>query len=496
MAPALIPVILAGGAGVRLWPLSREAHPKPFLRLLGERTLFRRALDRVGALGRNDVQADRPWVVCNEAHRFLVGRECGEAGVVPGPIVLERVPRNTAPAVALAALQAGRHGDDPLLLVLPADHHVDDEGAFARAVKAALPRAADGGLVTFGVVPTSAETGYGYIRAGASAEGEGAATSLPVAEFVEKPPPKEAERMVAEGSHYWNSGMFLFRGSAFLGELERFQPALVQACRKAMQVPTEDAYRSAAGSPEIRFVRPGPAFEGVPAISVDHGVMEHTDRAWVLPVDFGWSDVGAWPALRELAAGADGNVIRGDVVALEAKDSVVHAESRLVAVLGIDGAVVVETPDAVLVADGSGIEQMRELARTLEGREESTASAQVVRPWGTYERVAAGPRHQVKRIIVNPGAALSLQAHQHRSEHWVVVQGSVQVTRGKDRVRLRENESTYIPAGTLHRLSNPGTEAAELIEVQVGDYLGEDDIERFADNYGRADATENKEMPR
>ncbi len=501
MSPTLIPVILAGGAGARLWPLSRESHPKPFLRLPGERTLFRQALDRVGALGRNGVQANPPWVVCNEAHRFLVGRECGDAGVVPGPILLEPKPRNTAPAVALAALHGARSGDDPLLLVLPADHHIDDEDAIARAVGQALPCAWDGGLVTFGVTPTAADAGYGYIRAGVLPDQPRTPTvphPLPVAEFVEKPPPERAERMVAQGTHHWNSGMFLFRASAFLDELERHQPALAQACREAMQAPTEDAHRY-ADWPDSHFLRPGAAFERAPSISIDHAVMEHTDRAWVLPVDFGWSDVGSWPALRDLAADADGNVIRGDVVALETKDSVVVAESRLVAVHGIDNAVVVETPDAVLVADGSGAMQIRDLVQALGegGREEATTANRVVRPWGAYERLAAAPRHQVKRIVVNPGAALSLQTHRHRSEHWVVVQGSVEVTRGEDRMRLQENESTYIPAGTRHRLSNPGAEAAELIEVQVGDYLGEDDIERFADNYGRADAvrTNSEEGP-
>ena len=490
MAPALIPVILAGGAGVRLWPLSRESHPKPFLRLPGDRTLFRQALDRVNALGRSGVAAQPPWVVCNELHRFLVGQECSDGDVVPGPILLEPEPRNTAPAVALAALQATRGGDDPLLLVLPADHHIDDEDAFARAVRDALPCAAEGGLVTFGVTPTAAETGYGYIRARSSDKEERESTGpLPVAEFVEKPPRQEAERMLAAGGYYWNSGVFLFRASAFLDELQRHQPTLAQVCREAMRVPTEDVYRPHADGPEIRFLRPGAAFERAAAISIDHGVMEHTDRAWVLPADFGWSDVGAWPALSDVAADADGNVLRGDVVAREAKGSVVMAESRLVAVLGIDNVVVVETPDAVLVADVSGVERIRELVQTLKegGREETATANKIVRPWGTYERLAAGPRHQVKRILVNPGAALSLQTHRHRSEHWVVVHGSVEVTRGEDRLRLHENESTYIPAGALHRLSNPGSEAAELIEVQVGDYLGEDDIERFADNYGRAD---------
>ena len=490
MAPALIPVILAGGAGVRLWPLSRESHPKPFLRLLGDRTLFRQALDRVRALGRVGVEAKPPWVVCNESHRFLVGQECGDADVVPGPILLEPTPRNTAPAVALAALHATRDGDDPLLLVLPADHHIGDEDAFADAVHRAMATASAGGLVTFGVTPTAAHTGYGYIRAGVSAEEQPpSAGALAVAEFIEKPPRQEAERMLAEGTYYWNSGMFLFRASAFLAELQRHQPALAQVCAEAMRVPTEDAYRHGADAPKFRFLRPNAAFERAPGISIDHAVMEHTDRAWVLPVDFGWSDVGAWPALRDLAADAGGNVIGGDVVALEAKDSVVLAESRLVAVLGISNAVVVETPDAVLVAGGSGVERVRELVQTLKqgGREETASANRVVRPWGTYERLASGPRHQVKRIVVHPGAALSLQTHRHRSEHWVVVQGSVEVTHGEDRIRLRENESTYIPAGVLHRLSNPGSEAAELIEVQVGDYLGEDDIARFADNYGRAD---------
>ena len=490
MAPALIPVILAGGAGVRLWPLSRDSHPKPFLRLVGGRTLFRQALDRVRALGRIGVEAEPPWVVCNELHRFLVGQECGDAGLVPGPILLEPKPRSTAPAVALAALHAVRGGDDPLLLVLPADHHIGDEDAFADAVHRALPRALAGGLVTFGVTPTAAETSYGYIRAvGSGTAGRDTTGPLAVTEFIEKPSRQEAERMLAEGTYHWNSGMFLFRASAFLDDLARHQPTVAQACREAMRAPSEDAYRHRAGAPEVRFLRPGAAFERAPAISIDHGVMERTDRAWVVPVDCGWSDVGAWPALRDLVADADGNVVRGDVVALEAKDSVVLAESRLVAVFGIDNAVVVETPDAVLVADGSRVERVRELVQTLkeDGREETASANRVVRPWGTYERLAAGPRHQVKRIVVHPGAQLSLQTHRQRSEHWVVVQGSVEVTRGEDRIRLEENESTYIPAGALHRLSNPGSEPAELIEVQVGDYLGEDDIKRFADNYGRAD---------
>jgi len=490
MAPALIPVILAGGAGERLWPLSRESHPKPFLRLLGDRTLFRRALDRVRMLSRGGVEAEPPWVVCNESHRFLVGQECGDADVVPGPVLLEPMPRNTAPAVALAALHAIRSGEDPLLLVLPADHHIGDENAFADAVQNALARASAGGLVTFGVTPTFAHTGYGYIRArGPGAGQRELACPLAVVEFIEKPPRQAAERMLADGSHYWNSGMFLFRASAFLEELNRHQPALAQACQEAMRAPDEDAYRCRAGGPEVHFLRPGAAFAQAPGVSIDHGVMEHTDRAWVLPVDCGWSDVGAWPALRDLVSDADGNVVRGDVAVLEAKDSVVLAESRLVAVLGVDNAVVVETPDAVLVADGSGVERVRELVQSLKeaGREETASTNRVVRPWGTYERLAAGPRHQVKRIVVHPGAQLSLQTHRQRSEHWVVVQGSVVVTRGEDRIRLEENESTYIPRGALHRLSNPGSEAAVLIEVQVGDYLGEDDIERFADNYGRAD---------
>ena len=490
MTPVLIPVILAGGAGVRLWPLSRDSHPKPFLRLVGDRTLFRQALDRVLALGRIGVEAEPPWIVCNELHRFLVGQECADADIVPGPILLEPQPRSTAPAVALAALHAVRGEDDPLLLVLPADHHIGDEDAFADAVHKALPRASAGGLVTFGVTPTAARTDYGYIRAdGSATAGRETTGPLAVAEFIEKPPRQEAERMLAEGTHVWNSGMFLFRASAFLDELRRRQPALAQACREAMGRPSEDAYRHRAGGPEVHFVRPGAAFERAPAISIDHGVMEHTDRAWVLPMDCGWSDVGAWPALRDLVADADGNVVRGDVAALDAKDSVILAESRLVAVLGIDNAVVVETPDAVLVLDGARVERIRELVQSLEeaGREETASASRVVRPWGSYERLAAGPRHQVKRIVVHPGAALSLQTHRQRSEHWVVVQGSVEVTRGEDRIRLGENESTYIPAGALHRLFNPGSEAAELIEVQVGDYLGEDDIERFADNYGRAD---------
>ena len=462
---------------------------------MGNGTLFREALDRAGALRRNGVAAQAPWVVCNEAHRFLVARECSEAGVAPGPIILEPSARNTAPAAALAALEATRNGDDPLLLVLPADHHVDDEDAFAQAVRDALPRALAEGLVTFGVTPTSVETGYGYIRA---TNVEATSTGpLPIAEFVEKPPRQAAERMVAEGTHVWNSGMFLFRASAFLTELRTHQAALHRACCQAIATAVAEVPRTPPHGQPCEFVRPGAAFEDAPAVSIDHGVMEHTRQAWVLPVDIGWSDVGAWSALRDFGSDQDGNILRGDVVAIDTKDAVVHAESRLVALLGIDNAVVVETPDAVLVADGAAASRMRELVQALKdaGRAETTDSNRVVRPWGTYERIGGGRRHQVKRITVHPGAALSLQTHQHRSEHWVVVQGAVEVTRGQERIRLGENESTYIPAGTLHRLSNPGPEVAELVEVQVGDYLGEDDIERFADNYGRANAADPKEMP-
>lgn len=475
MTQALLPVLLAGGAGTRLWPLSRRLHPKPFLSLLGDGTPFGQTLARLGALEGSGLDLEAPVVVCNEEHRFLVAEEFRLANREPGAVILESVSRNTAPALCLAALHAAAEGSDPVLLALPSDHHIRDQDAFARAVRCALDCARRGGMVTFGVRPQAPETGYGYIRA-AGTDGAG---PLPVAEFVEKPAAARARGFLERGGWYWNSGMFMLRAGAWLEELGRFQPEVLAACREAMAAPVRDSV----------FVRPGSALSRAPSISVDRAVMERTDSAFVLPVDIGWSDVGTWTALAQAAAAdAEGNVLRGDVTALDTTGSLVIAESRLVAALGLRGAVVVETPDAVLVADRDALTGAGDLVRTLAaaGRGETANHRRVVRPWGSYELLASGEGHQVKRLEVRPGAALSLQVHRRRSEHWVVVRGSVEVTRGGDTFVLRENESAYIPAGVRHRLTNPGDVPVEVIEVQAGDYLGEDDIERFEDDYGRA----------
>ncbi len=467
----LQPVLLSGGSGTRLWPLSREAYPKQFLPLVGADTMLQATWRRVEALS-----SKPPLVVANEDHRFLVAEQLRVIGAPTPRIVLEPVGRNTAPAIAAAALIAARDGD-PLLLVLPSDHVVRDAEAFRRAVLTAAPAAEAGALVTFGIVPTAPETGFGYIQAEAG-QAEAGEDVRRVLRFVEKPDAATAQRYLDAGGYYWNSGMFLFRASCFLDELARFRPDIL------------DAARAACGhlDPDGEFLRlDKAAFAASPSESIDYAVMEKTDAAMVLPVEIGWNDVGSWSALWDVSEQDDnGNAHHGDVIAIDSRNSYAYAR-RLVALVGVDDLVVVETDDAVLVAAKDKVQEVKQVVARLKADRRSQAALhrEVHRPWGSYDSVDMGARFQVKRIKVKPGAALSLQSHAHRAEHWIVVSGTARVTRNNDVFELFANQSTYIPIGAKHRLENPGAEMLELIEVQSGDYLGEDDIVRYEDVYGR-----------
>ncbi|MEM1436256.1 MAG: mannose-1-phosphate guanylyltransferase/mannose-6-phosphate isomerase [Pseudomonadota bacterium] len=466
----LVPVILAGGTGSRLWPVSRELRPKQFLRLTGELSLLQQTLKRAA-----ECTSAAPVILCNHEHRFIVAEQCREIGIAPSAVVLEPAPRNTAPAIALAArLVAQQKGQDARLLVLPSDHLIQRDDDFVAAVKTALRAEADQ-LVTFGIKPNRPETGYGYIESVAG----GAASGLQkVAEFVEKPVLEKAQAYVDSGRFYWNSGMFLLPIEALLADFQKHAPEVLKAIDAAMTEVETD----------LDFLRPGPAFTASPSISIDFAVMGQTAQASVLPIDVGWSDIGSWQALREVSSqDAAGNAVEGDVLTVDTSNSYLRSESRLLATLGIDGLVVIETSDAVLVAAEDRVQDIKQLVSGLKeaGRSEHLLHRRVFRPWGSYETVGDGDRYQVKRITVNPGSSISLQLHHHRAEHWVVVRGTAEVTRGEEKALVSENESTYIPIGTIHRLSNPGKLPLELIEVQVGAYLGEDDIVRLQDDYGR-----------
>ena len=465
----LQPVLLSGGSGTRLWPLSREAYPKQFLPLVGEETMLQATWLRIAPLA-----SAAPIVVANESHRFLVAEQLRLVGAPVPRIVLEPVGRNTAPAIAVAALQALADGGDPLLLVLPSDHVVANVDAFRAAVREASVAAEAGALVTFGIVPTAPETGFGYIEAK-----DGTATGARrVERFVEKPDLATAQRYVQGGGYYWNSGMFLFRASRVLAELERFRPDIVAACRAAFDAARRDG----------DFIRlDAAAFTASPSDSIDYAVMERTDAAMVLPVDIGWNDVGSWSALWDVTErDAEGNAHHGDVIAVDSRNSYAYAR-RLVALVGVDDLVVVETDDAVLVARKDRVQQVKEVVAQLKAAQRSQVALhrEVHRPWGSYDSVDVGDGFQVKRIKVKPGATLSLQSHEHRAEHWIVVRGTARVTRGEEVFDLNANESTYIPIGARHRLENPAEGMLELIEVQSGAYLGEDDIVRYEDAYGR-----------
>jgi len=467
----ILPVVMAGGSGTRLWPLSREMYPKQFLALEAGQSMLQSTVGRLQGL---DVL--KPVVICNENHRFLVAEQLRQMGALQGNILLEPVGRNTAPAVALAALQARRDGADPLMLVLAADHMIQDTLAFQAAVGKALPLAEQGALVTFGIVAQRPETGYGYIRRGKSvAEG-----AYAVAAFVEKPNLAVAESYIAEGGYDWNSGMFLFRASRYLQELQAHRPDVLQACEAAM----------ADAQSDMDFVRVNEAlFRACPDVSIDYAVMEKTSDAVLVPMDAGWSDVGAFAALWEvLPQDAQGNVHRGDVLSHDSHNNLVMSENALVATVGLQDTVVVQTKDAVFVAPRARASEVKLIVEQLKraGRTEHQLHREVFRPWGKYDSVDASSRYQVKRITVKPGARLSVQMHHHRAEHWIVVSGTANVTLDGQQHLLTENQSIYLPVGAVHALENPGKIPLELIEVQVGSYLGEDDIVRFEDLYGRA----------
>ena len=461
----LQPVLLSGGSGTRLWPLSREAYPKQFLPLAGDDTMVQATWRRVAPLA-----TTAPIVVANEEHRFLVAEQLRQIDAPVPAILLEPVGRNTAPAIAAAALQAMVEGHDPLLLVLPSDHVVRNEEGFRTAVRDASAAAEAGALVTFGIVPDAPETGFGYIQADA---GDGLRRVL---RFVEKPDAETAQSYLEAGGYYWNSGMFLFRASRYLEELRKFRPDILDAVSLAFASAQRDG----------DFIRlDKEAFAASPA---DYAVMEKTADAMVLPVDIGWNDVGSWSALWDVAErDADGNAHHGDVIAVDTRNSYAYAQ-RLVALVGVDDMVVVETDDAILVARKDRVQDVKLVVAQLKESQRSQAvlHRKVYRPWGAYDSIDMGERFQVKRITVKPGGVLSLQMHHHRAEHWIVVSGTAKVTRGEDTLLLSENQSTYIPLGVTHRLENPGMVPLELIEVQSGSYLGEDDIVRFEDAYGRS----------
>ena len=476
----LIPVILCGGTGTRLWPLSRASYPKQYWPLSGEgdATLLQQTQQRLQGLD----GLESPLLICNEDHRFIVAEQMRQIDVVPSAILLEPLGRNTAPAVTVAALQATASGEDPLLLVLAADHMIRDAAGFREAVESGRGAAESGRLVTFGIVPTAPETGYGYIEA-AEPFRPGELAEVPIARFVEKPDQATAEQFLATGRFAWNSGMFLFKASAMLAELERLAPDVVSCCRAALEQDSAD----------LDFLRlEREAFARCPNVAIDVAVMEQTTLGSVLPLDVGWSDVGSWSALWETGdRDGDGNVLQGRVISQESRNCYLRSEHRLVVGLGVENLVVVETDDAVLIADRSRAQDIKTVVKQLEadGSPEGKAHRKIYRPWGSYTGVTEGSRWQVKRISVNPGASLSLQMHHHRAEHWIVVKGTAIVELNGEEQLLAENQSTYIPLGCKHRLSNPGKIPVEMIEVQSGEYLGEDDIVRFQDRYGRSELT-------
>jgi mannose-1-phosphate guanylyltransferase/mannose-6-phosphate isomerase len=466
------PVLLCGGSGTRLWPLSRTHYPKQFLRLAGEFSLLQdtmRRLEGLDGLGGG-------IAVANEIHRFLLAEQFREIGL-KADILLEPVARNTAPAVAAAAIYALKQGeveDIPLLLVLPSDHVISDVAAFQRAIQAAMPHALSGALVTFGIVPTRAETGYGYIHRGQAKDG-----GYVLDRFVEKPDVKTAQAYLESGEYLWNSGIFLFRADAYLSALERFAP----------EIRTNVATSVGNARQDMDFLRLEQAsFSTSPADSIDYAVMEKISNGVVIPLDAGWNDIGAWDALASLGrTDGSGNTVQGDVLSIDTRNSVIYSDGRLVATVGVSDLVIVATKDAVLVADKANAQAVKKVVEALksDSRPETEFQHIVHRPWGSYEGLAQAPRYQVKRIMVKPGASLSLQKHHHRAEHWVVVKGTAKIVRGEDVLLLSENQSTYIPLGVVHRLENPGCIDLELVEIQSGSYLGEDDIVRFEDNYGR-----------
>nr|WP_067515355.1 mannose-1-phosphate guanylyltransferase/mannose-6-phosphate isomerase [Endozoicomonas ascidiicola] len=470
----MVPVILSGGSGSRLWPQSRSLHPKQFLPLVNKRSMLQNTVARLEGF----IEFAKPMLIANEEHRFLAAEQFRQMGIEASAIILEPVGRNTAPAVALAAIKAlSDYKEDSILLVLAADHVINDEQAFRHAVESAVSAARDGKLVTFGIVPSHPETGYGYIKS--RCQSEDSVQALAVEEFVEKPDQATAEQYLISGDYYWNSGMFMFKASRYLEELKQFRPDILAACEKAIAVE----------HPDLDFVRlDEAAFKACPCDSIDYAVMEKTQDAVVIPLAAGWSDVGSWSSLWDVAEKDDlGNAISGDVILYDTQNTYVRSEKKLVATVGVHDLIITESDDAILVASKDQDQNVKKIVEQLKaaGRPEAKLHRKVYRPWGAYDSIDSGERYQVKRITVKPGAQLSLQKHHHRAEHWIVVKGTALVTNGDQEILLTENQSTYIPVGVIHRLANPGKLELELIEVQSGAYLGEDDIVRYEDSYGR-----------
>ncbi len=469
----IIPVILAGGSGTRLWPLSRELFPKQLINLYNQDTMIQNTilrLDGIEGMG-------APMVICNEDHRFMTAEQLRLIDKDPMAIILEPVGRNTAPAIALAALKLLESNEDPIMLVLPADHVIEKTDAFHQAIATGERLAGQGNLITFGIVPSTPETGYGYIQKGEEIDSE--SNTCKIARFVEKPDLETAKAYLAANEYCWNSGMFMFKASTIVNEFQKYVPAMLELCKKAM----------AGGKTDLDFLRIDQAvFEQIEPDSIDYAVMEKTGHGAMIPLDAGWNDLGSFDALwRTGKQNDDANVLDGDVICHDVKNSFIHSGSRLVSAVGLDGFVIVETKDSVLVSPRDRVQDVKKIVNRLKelNREESVCHPRVYRPWGDYETIDTADRYQVKRITVKPGAKLSLQKHFHRAEHWTVVSGTAIVIRGEEEILLKEDESTYIPLGTLHRLENPGKIPLELIEVQSGAYLGEDDIVRFDDVYGR-----------
>ena len=468
----IIPVILLGGSGTRLWPVSRKNHPKQFLNLMEDQTLLQATLSRLDGIE----NLESSIVLCNEEHRFTTAEQLAEMDRELGDIILEPVGKNTAPAVTIAALRALEKQDDALLLVLPADHVIKNTQAFHDAINKAIKAATNNKLVTFGIVPLKPETGYGYIKRDKEEDG-----LFIVKEFVEKPNLSTAEDYLNSGDYYWNSGMFLFKASVFLKELKNFQPNMLSHCQDALAKSEQD----------LDFIRlDREAFTVCPSDSIDYAVMEKTDNAVVVPLDAEWSDIGSWDALWEIEQkNAEGNVLKGDVLTHNAQNCLVKAESKLVTLVGVDNLVIIETKDAILVSAKDKVQDVKVIVEQLraDNRSEATLHREVYRPWGKYDGVDLGERFQVKRITVKPGESTSMQMHHHRAEHWIIVSGVAEVTCGDKVFLCTENQAAFIPQGSKHRIANPGKLPMEMIEVQTGSYLGEDDIVRFEDQYGRTD---------
>lgn len=472
----IIPVILAGGSGTRLWPLSRQLYPKQLMNLVNDNTMLQNTILRTSRFP----EICAPIIICNENHRFMIAEQLRRLNIQPAAIILEPVGRNTAPALAVAALQAKQAESDPLLLVLPADHHMEDITAFHSALSSGVHFAEKKYLITFGIVPNAPETGYGYIRKGGPLQGAGTGfQAMILDEFVEKPDRKTAEGYLASGDYLWNSGIFLFKTSRVLEELKTHAPDILNACEQSFS----------KGKKDLDFFRLDPdSFAACPSDSIDYAVMEHTEKGAVVPLDAGWNDLGSWEALWQVGAKDDHqNVIQGDVLVEDVKNSYLRAASRLIAAVGLDDHIVVETADAVVISPRKRVQDVKRLVDRLKrhNRREALNHLKEYRPWGASEDIDRSERFQVKRLTVKPGAKMSLQKHYNRAEHWIIVKGTARVTRGEEQFILKEDQSTYIPIGVPHRLENPGKVALELIEVQTGSFLGEDDIERLEDIYGR-----------